>query len=347
MPARIDANKRFLTDLFAGPFRGHAVIMDPPAAEASAPGDYSTSSRPVRDYLDGVLRDYEARVQWSRMLGDDAVPYARILTHTAIFAAAFGCPVHDFEGSNAAARPLITTAGEADRLPDPSPTSGALGRIFELAGLVRDRLGAAVPITGPDYQSPFDIAALVWNKEDLYRAIYDAPDAVQRLVAKCTTLVRSFVSEYAREFPQAIHSHCPYYWAPPGLGFSLSEDEAGCLSPAMFDRFCMPSLVELSDAFGGLFVHCCADADYQHPRLLRVPNLRAVNRVFVRGPLPTIRDFSGRAVIMVAWSDLETVRGLLDHSLPNTRWLFNMPGQAIDDARRTFAQMREWCPRTD
>ncbi|MCX6359063.1 MAG: hypothetical protein NT029_04605 [Armatimonadetes bacterium] len=347
MPQRVDANKRFLADLFAGPLRGHGVIMDPPATAPSAPGDYSTSPLPVRAFLDGVLRDYEARAQWSEMLGDDAVPYARLLTHTAVFASAFGCSVHDFEGSNAAARPLVTTAQEADRLPNPSPTSGALGRILELAGLVQDRLGPDVPITGPDYQSPFDIAALVWNKEDMYRAIYDTPDAVARLVAKCTTLVGSFVSEYGREFPQAIHSHCPYYWTPPELGFSLSEDEAGCMSPAMFDRFCMPSLVELSDAFGGLFIHCCADADYQHPAFLRVPNLRAVNRVFVRGPLPTVRDFSGKAVIMVAWSDLETVRGLLGLSLPNTRWLFNMPAQPADDARRTFAQIREWCPRSN
>ena len=344
MDAAIARNRQFLSDLFAGPFRGHAIIMDPEPAPQPFPGDYAVSDRPLADWLPAILRGYEAQLELLEKLDHDAVPTARLNTGTGLFAAAFGCPIHIYPDSPAAARPLVRSAEEADRLPEPNFDAPTLRRVFEMAELVRARLGPEAPISVPDIQSAFDIAALVWNKEDFYAAAVQHPDAVKRLVDKCQALLKQFFAEFIRRFGNVNLCHCPNAWAPPELGVWLSEDEAGSLSPRMFEEFCLPNLNDLSETFGGLFVHCCATADHQYAGFKKIRNLRGLNRVFQSpGPRPAIEAFSGQAVLMMAWIDEACANALLDMALPDTRFLFNMPAQPLDDARRTHERLRLRC----
>jgi hypothetical protein len=336
-------SRTYLTNLFAGDMPGHAIIMSPPVQPQPEPGDVTTSPRPVGDWLDRGLRTYEAQVAYHEATGDDSVPYAPIQTGTQLLAAAFGCPVHVYEDSNPCALPLVETAKEADELGVPGVEEGPLGRALEYGRLLADRLGPDVPIGVPDIQSPFDIAALIWRKERMYLAIMDEPDAVRRLVAKCQRLLEAFIDRFLEEFAQANLCHCPQAWAPPELGIWLSEDEAGAMSTPMFEEFCLPSLDLLSRRYGGMFLHCCADADHQHESFRRIPNLRAMNRVFTGPPQDTIRDFTPGTVLMVAWTGLEGCLDLLSMAEPGTRFLFNMPEEPLEDARRTHDRLREAC----
>jgi hypothetical protein len=114
----------------------------------------------------------------------------------------------------------------------------------------------------------------------------------------------------------------------------------------MFDEFCLPNLVDLSEAYGGLFVHCCAAADHQYTSFAKIPNLRGMNRVFqAPGPRPAIETFAGETVHMVAWTDEDRVAEMLDMALPDTRFLFNMPAQPLDESKRTCERLREQCRR--
>jgi hypothetical protein len=118
------------------------------------------------------------------------------------------------------------------------------------------------------------------------------------------------------------------------------------MSVASFEEFCLPSLVDLSVTFGGLFVHCCATADHQYASFKKIPNLRGLNRVFqAPGPRPAIEAFSGQTVLMMAWIDEEKVREMVGMALSNTRFLFNMPAKPLDEAKRTFERLRSLCPR--
>ncbi|MHB0855979.1 MAG: uroporphyrinogen decarboxylase family protein [Anaerolineae bacterium] len=345
--SRITRNRRHLTDLFAGPFPGHAIIMNPEPIPAPHIGDYSVSDRPLSDWAAWVEHKVEAQMHSLEVLDDDSVPYADLSTNTGVFAAAFGCPIHFYEDSPACARPLVTTAEEADKLPVPSLQAPTLERVFAFAHLVTERLGPEIPISVPDIQSAFDIAALIWRKEDLFVALLENPDAVLRLADKCQTLLKDFWRTYLREFPHANLCHCPKAWAPPDLGVWLSEDEAGSLSTRAFETFCLPYLVDLSANFGGLFVHCCATADHQYSSLKKIPNLRGLNRVFQSaGPRPAIEAFSGRTVLMVAWTDEPDVHKLLDMVLPDTRLLINMQGMPLDEAKCCYDRLRARCPRT-
>jgi hypothetical protein len=347
MDARIGGSRRFLADLFAGPFRGHAIIMDGEPVTSGMPADVASSDRPVADWLDYHLRCYEAQVAALDLTGHDGVPYAKIVTGTQLFAEAFGAPVHVYEDGWLAAMPLVETPAEADALPQPGLDARPLARVFELAAMLRERLGPEAPIAVPDIQSPFDIAALIWRKEAMYLAMVDAPEAVKGLVAKCQALLTEFLRTFMAEVGEVNLCHCPVAWAPPEQGCWLSEDEAGAMGVAMFEEFCLPSLTDLSRAFGGLFVHCCATADHQYESFLRIPNLRGLNRVFqAPGPEPAARAFAGRAVLMQAWMPEDQVLAMLDMALPESRFLFNMPYQPADEAKATFERLRERCPRS-
>jgi hypothetical protein len=268
-------------------------------------------------------------------------------TNTGLFAAAFGCPIHVYEGqqTNAAARPIVNSPEEADRLPQPTLDAPTLARVMELARLLRRELGPEAPIGVPDIQSPFDIAAIIWNKEDLFPSMIEAPEAVHRLVDKCHRLLTSFLKTFQREIGEVNFCHCPYAWAPPELGCWLSEDEAGSMNTAMFEAFCLPTLNALSDTFGGLFMHCCATADHQYEGFRKIRNLRGLNRVFQKpGPRPAIDTFSGHTVFMQAWMDETTMNAMLDMAHPDTRFLFNLPGGKLEEAVPLLERMRTRCP---
>jgi len=276
-----------MTDLYSGPFRGHAIVINhdakPPTREL---GDFTLSSRPVKNWVPWVVQNYENRMKFLEEVGHDDVPYACLLTHTGVFASAFGCKIYDFEGSLPAALSSISSTEEADKLTVPDVLGvPMLARFFELASLVRAELGPDVPMGVPDLQSPFDIAAIVWKKEDMFTAMIEDPDSVHRFVAKTHRLLKDFLFLFRNEFPNHNPIHCPVgAWAPPNLGCSLSEDEAGSMSVEMFEEFCLPSLVDLSETFGGMFMHCCAKADHQYKSFKKIPNLRAINRVFQYPP---------------------------------------------------------------
>lgn len=345
---RQEREKRgFLTDLFVGPSRGHAIIIDhePPPYDWRA-GDVAISDRPMKECADRLVRDFEARLAWHEAVGDDGIPYVKILTGTELFAAAFDCKVHIYEDSPPCALPRVRTPEEADRLPESSLTARPLARVFEVAQLVRERVGPEAPISVPDIQSPFDIAALIWRKEDLFVAMHQRPEAVKRLVDKCQGLLVAFLEEFKRQHPSCNLCHCPNAWAPPELGVWLSEDEVGSFSTAMFAEFCLPVLTSLSERFGGIFVHCCASADHQYGGFREIPALRGMNRVFqAPGPRPAIEAFSGHSVLMVAWTGEENVLDMLDMALPDTRFLFNLAVRPVDEAKRVYERLRGRCPR--
>jgi hypothetical protein len=313
-------------------------------------GDFTLSTRPVREWVPHFVKHYEAQMKSLEALDDDSVPYVLIPTSTGVFAAAFGCEVHKFDGSNAAAVAMLKTAAEADKLTVPDHhKASTIARIFEIIPLIRKAVGPDVPINVPDIQSPFDIAALIWNKEDLFVALYEEPDAVKRLVEKCRLLLTGFLTDYKKAVGEINMCHCPRAWAPANLGCWLSEDEVGSMSTDMFVEFCKPSLEHMSRDFGGLFIHCCATADHQYENFKKLPNLRALNRVFQEptpGARPAFEAFAKQGtVFMVAWKDEKGMNDILDLALPETRLLLNLPGAPLDDAKRVYERLRKRCPR--
>lgn len=121
------------------------------------------------------------------------------------------------------------------------------------------------------------------------------------------------------------------------------------MSAEMFEEFCLPSLLELTREFGGMFVHCCAKADHQYASFRKIPNLRGLNRIFQYPPghQPAFETFGDQTVFMQSWQPEEKVYEYLDTAPPGTRFLFNLdPQPTLDDARRLYDRIRARCPHS-
>lgn len=342
---RLARNRQFLTDLFLGPFRGHGILFDAPDLQYPdwSVGDVATSERPVADFVPLAVANYAARLRCHEALDDDSVPYVIPWTGTAVFPAAFGCKIHFYEDSAPYPHALVETSGEADALDTPTLEARVFQRLFAFGDLIRQELGSEVSLGVPDIQSPFDIAAMIWHKEDLFVAMYEEPEAVKRLVDKCQQILTEFLSAYKQRFVNVNFCHCPTAWAPPAAGVWMSEDEIGSLTPAMVEEFSLPSLIAMSERFGGINLHCCATADHQYPTLRTLPNFHGLNRVFQDpGPRPAVKAFAGYTVLVNGWQWEESVMDFLNMAEPDSRFLFSMNGMALDDAKRVLERL--WTP---
>ncbi|MEI6500544.1 MAG: hypothetical protein WCP21_05895 [Armatimonadota bacterium] len=344
MPAATD-NVAFLHNLYhKGPFAGHGFLCPPPCTPLADRGDYTVSTRSIAEYVPAITAHYATQAQWQSELGDHAVPLAQLGTGTQLYAAAFGCPVHEYEDSNPAARPLVKSATEADQVEEPDLWScPGLMRVFELAEAVRGELGPEAYLGPPDLQTGFDTAALIWDKSDFYLALLMAPEAVHRLVAKCAGLLRKFLVELRREFPNMTPGHCPGGYVPPDLGWWASNDECGAFSTPVFEEFCLPEMIELSDTFGSFGMHCCADAEHQFESFKKIPNLYAFNRVPGRkGWDPLLEHFDGpdSPVHALGWVDAPRVKQFMAEADPATRFLFVNGAPTLDHAKAWLDQVR-------
>ena len=199
------------------------------------------------------------------------------MTGTEIFAEAFGCAVQRPDDTNPFAIPFVHTAAEADALRVPELSSSSLAYLFDIADELRRRAGPGVPLKPVDIQSPMDIVALIWDKVELFVAMVETPDAVRALAAKVRELFVAFMDEWFSRYGTEYIAHYPDYFMSGGI--TLSEDEIGSVSPDMFDGFFRDELVRLSEHFGGIGIHCCADAGHQWEGLRSIPGLRLLNLV--------------------------------------------------------------------
>jgi uroporphyrinogen-III decarboxylase len=214
------------------------------------------------------------RIHWYE---DALVPYLDPYTGTEIFAEAFGCRVYRPEDNMPFALPLVNSAREAEKLRPPDISAPPLALLFEIADELRRRSGPQALMKLVDIQSPMDIAALIWNKETFYPALIETPEVVLDLAGKVKTLLVAFLEEWFRRYGRDFVAHFPEYYMP--VGITLSEDEVGAVSARMFDQYFLPELNELSDHFGGIGVHCCANARHQWKGFKQIHNLRLINLV--------------------------------------------------------------------
>jgi len=351
MSSVFERNRSFLENLYKrGPFEGHAFLCNPAyiMTRDAAGRDYTLSDRPVAELCEPIIKNYERKIAMTEAVGDDTVPHLDLTTGTHIWAAAFGCSVHTYTNDNPAALPLVRTGAEADRLRAPDLwSSPVLMRVFETARAVTERLGPDAPVGPPDVQTGFDIACQIWNKADIFTALADdaQADSVKRLTAECTALLITFFDAYRAEFPAFSPCHCPDAWAPPGTGIWVSNDECGSISTRHFEEFCLPELIELSEHFGGLGMHCCARADHQLESFRKIPGFYAYNHVATETGYETLLEHFPAADdpvhVLGYWEmDDEVVENLVRSGSPHMRFIFSRDAMAEDEAKRWLEKMR-------
>jgi len=228
-----------------------------------------------RERVDWILKKYEYLSRQAQWLEDDMIPHLDMITGTEIFAEAFGCQVHRPSDGMPSARPLVHNAAEASRLKVPDLESSTLTLLFEIADEARSRAGSDAAAKLPDIQSPMDIAALIWDKNDFYVAMLEEPEAVKEVAGKVSALLTAFLDRWFARYGRDFVAHYPFYYMTSGI--TLSEDEVGIVNQAAFGEFFLPELCRLSARYGGLGMHCCASARHQWSNFKKIPGLRLLN----------------------------------------------------------------------
>ena len=230
-----------------------------------------------QERIECAWKSYQRHLDQMQWLDDDSIPCLHVHTGTEIFAEAFGCAVHRTDDDMPFALPMIHSASEVAELQVPDFGATPLAMLFEMADELRSRAGNGAVLKMVDIQSPMDISALIWDKNDLYVAMLDAPEAVKELSHKVEQLLTAFLDEWFSRYGEEFVAHYPSYYMPRGI--TLSEDEVGAVNEEMFVEFFLPELAELSERYGGIGVHCCAHAQHQWDNFKKIPGLRLLNLV--------------------------------------------------------------------
>jgi len=289
-----------------------------------------------------ALRLYEQRAARAAWLADDMVPGLLVTTGTEIFAAAFGCPVMQPEDDMPFARPLIHDASQVAKLKTPGIDAPSLAVLFEIADALR-ACEKDAPLGIVDVQSPMDVAALIWDKNDFYVAMTEAPEAVKELAHKVLALQTAFFDEWFARYGRDFIAHCPYYYIPRGV--TLSEDEVGIVNAAMFTEFYLPELAALSDRYGALGMHCCANSRHQWDNFKQIPNLQLLN--IVQPPEVTCQAYPFFAEHCVQYhGGLDGPAWEWPARLPaGSRVVIDVSAETADQARETAEKLWAACGR--
>lgn len=228
-----------------------------------------------KERIEWALRCYELDYEKAHWLADDTVPYMQPYTGTEIFAEALGCRVHRSNDKMPFALPLIHEASEVNAIKPLSIYDCSLAKLFEIGDALKEKCGKNAVMQLPDIQSPFDIAALIWEKGSFFIALIDEQEAVLELIQKVEDVLFPFLDEWLRRYGTELVAHYPGYFMDRGI--TLSEDEVGSINSDMFKRFCEPSLVKMSKRYDGLGMHCCANSQHQWQNFMNLPDLRVIN----------------------------------------------------------------------
>jgi len=235
-------------------------------------------------------------------LGDDFVPHLQPHQGTSVFASAFGCPVSYFDHTLPWAHPVIGADDPPERvydLPAPKVTDGQLGDMLDFTRHFVAETQGRYPIAQTDLQGPLDTAYLVWDSCSFMTAMYTNPKEVHHLMRLVTDLIVAFVKEQRALSPEFIPCHFPPLYLPDGEGIAISEDCLAVIGADLYREFALPYNNELSEEFGGLFVHSCGAFGHQLENLKRIRNLRGLNFGATEMAFePVWEEFGGRTAVV-------------------------------------------------
>jgi len=265
-----------------------------------------TGRYPLTKYFYSKEMQLQAELEtlaWRDMLDIDDmfVPHVQPYGGVTVFASAFGCEVEFSEHTQPWAHPVIEGDDPAEKvydLPRPSVTDGQLGQMLKINDYLVQQTGGRYPVAITDMQGPMDTAYLIWDSTAFMMGMYDHPKEVHHLMRLVTDLIIDFVKEQRAGAPEFCACHYPPLWLPDGMGIAISEDVLAVLSPRTYEEFALPYVNELSEEFGGVYIHSCGNFAHQFKVLERVHNLRGLNFGASETPFEPVWDrFNGKTVI--------------------------------------------------
>jgi hypothetical protein len=309
---RVEKSKAFLRRLWC------LENEERPAFLISYVGPRVRGGRPIRSALfstegDDTVRDrllnpekflkaQLAEIDDQMSLQGDFVPCLCPAFGVINIPAAFGCEVVWWEDNFPSVKPLaLGDPAKVYDLPRPTLSSGEMGRILDYTRHFIEKTEGRIPIRLTDIQGPLDSAALIMGHTEFFTAVKTHPWEVHHLLQmitdftiECARAQRGVVRGSRVEFVPSLFQP----WMPDGFGISVSNDACVLISAEEHDEFCLPYLNQISDAFGGLYIHSCGNWLHQIPGLTKVRGLRGLEFGVSETPFaPVAEYFDGRVVL--------------------------------------------------
>lgn len=275
-----------------------------------------------QERIDWGVKVYDYWIERAKWLHDDFVPGVMCVTGTDIFGQALGCDVHYAEIANPCAIPNIMNSSDAAKVTVPELSNSTLAYLFDMAEEIASRIDHYDVYLTPDLQSPMDIVAMMWDKSTLFLEMIDNPQAVKDLAHKCETLLINFIDEWIKRFGRCMKGPCSQGVIENAI--KMSVDEVGAVNKQMFDEFFLGELETLSNRYGGMGIHCCADAPHQWENWKKVPGLKMLN---LHKPTKRTNDYCRDAYKYFADTCLQCHIGWMPEG-PVETWLDQYPDNA-------------------
>jgi hypothetical protein len=239
--------------------------------------------------VDWAYERYQRQTEQIEWLDDNTIPFMSMITGTEIFAEALGCKVFKPLNDNPCAIPLILDKSEIYKIKFPKIEDTKLSILFEMADKLKARGGKDALLGFPDLQTPMDILALIWDKNDFFIAMYEDPQIIKELSNKIKLFLIEFLDKWIQRYGSEFMAHYPDYYFPTGI--TISEDEIGVVSSDMYKEFFESELHDLANHYGAIGIHCCADSIHQWENLKNTPNLKILNLVRPHDQMLAACDF--------------------------------------------------------
>jgi len=220
-----------------------------------------------------------ANIELTLIHETDYVPYLDPFEGVTVLSEAFGCKVGVPEDGDPWIKEHLIKSNPEDvwSLQKPRIDNEVYKRTIETLKFFEEKTGYMIPVGATDPQGPLDVASLIWNNNDFLQACVLHKKEVHHLLDMVTDAFIEFYTiqyETLKNPAYPVHS---FQLIDSHDGISISDDEAVLLSPELFEEFGVPYLNRISQAFGGLYYHCCGDYGHILDKILSIEGLRAIN----------------------------------------------------------------------
>ncbi len=122
-----------------------------------------------------------------------------------------------------------------------------------------------------DFQGPMNTLALLVDQTELMCGLYEEPELIARALDHVTDTLIEYVGRLRQEVgaSKVIGNIWPYTSLLDGQGVGIMQNYMPLLSPELYERFELPRLKRIADAFGGVYIHCCGEYAQHLPALAR------------------------------------------------------------------------------
>lgn len=212
----------------------------------------------------------------SRLPGDNVPAFFPDMTPMMV-PGAFGGREVVGEKGNVWLEPVVKEPEDVERLEVPEFAVRRIGEGFKRYEMITESADGEVYLRPPDLQGPLSTASLLWQQDRFLMAMYDAPEAVHRLLEIVTDFLIGLIHYTRNTYEHVVDPFWPFIVMPTSVGCSITEDLLPLLPPDLYREFGLPCTKRMAEEFGGIYIHCCGRWEQHMDAVLEIPGLKGMD----------------------------------------------------------------------